>query len=53
VPDDVPPAWLASMVQVPAASKVTTPPLIEQTSADVEATLKVTARPEVLDATGV
>ena len=47
------PAWLASRVQVPTASKLTTPPLMEQTLVDVESTVMVTVRPEVAVAVGV
>jgi hypothetical protein len=45
------PAWLALMVQVPAATPVTVEPLTLQTAGVVE--LNVTARPEVAVALAV
>ena len=47
------PAWLASMVQVPAPVKATTPPEMVQTADVEESTVRVTARPEVAVAVGV
>jgi len=48
------PAWLASIVQLPAAVKVTTPlESIEQLALVVESMVKVTGRPELAIAVGV
>ena len=47
------PAWLASITQLPAALKVTTPPAIEQIVLEEESMVIVTARPELAVAVGV
>ena len=47
------PAWLASMTQVPAAWKLTTPAEIEQTPVLVVSTVRATVRPEVAEAAGL
>ncbi len=47
------PAWLASRVQVPAAVKLTSPPLMEQTDELAASTVMVTGRAEVAVAFGV
>ena len=40
------PAWLKSMVQVPAVRKLTTPPEIEHTADEVASTVIATDRPD-------
>ena len=47
------PAWLASIVQLPAAVKLTTPPEMEQLAEVVESMVKVTGSPELAVAVGV
>ena len=47
------PAWLASIAQLPAAVKLTTPPEMEQLALVVESMVKVTGSPELAVAVGV
>ena len=47
------PAWLASMTQVPAAVKLTTPAVMEHTDEEEASMVMATGRPEEAVAVGV